>query len=200
VIFSFAGVAFAGWISMFAIYRYIVGLEMLAPIVIAAGVGLLPLPFRPRLIVLGVLFLAMLVYARTDYLERVPLGDPYVQADIPAFPHPGKTLIVMTGNSPLGFLAPLIPPQIPMLRIDGWMMQPEDGTLLTKRMRGKVRAFQKKKGDIYLLADAYDMGRAREAVGQYRLAIRWLECRVFESNLTGLYRLCPLAAKPPNVK
>ncbi len=72
------------------------------------------------------------------------------------------------------------------------MMQPQDGTLLTKRMRGKVRAFVKKKGDIYLLADAYDMGRAREALANYRLAIRWLECQLFKSNLTGLYRLCPL--------
>jgi len=200
VIFAYAGTAFLAWINMFAIYRYIVGLEMLGPIVIAAGVGLLPIPFRPRLILLGAMFLAVLVYARADYLERVPLGDPYVQADMPKFPHPDKTLVLMTGNSPLGFLAPLIPHQIPILRIDGWMMQPNDGTLLTRKMRGKVRAWVKKKGDIYLLADAYDMGRAREALADYRLAIRWLECTVFESNLTGLYRLCPLAPKPPGVK
>ncbi len=200
VIFAYAGTAFFAWINMFAIYRYIVGLEMLGPIVIAAGVGLWPLPFRPRMILLGALFLAVLVYARADYLERVPLGDPYVQAGIPPFPHPEKTLVLMTGNSPLGFLAPLIPHRIPILRIDGWMIQPNDGTLLTKKMRGKVRAWVKKKGDIYLLADAYDMGRAREALSDYRLAIRWLECTVFESNLTGLYRLCPLAPKPPGVK
>jgi hypothetical protein len=106
----------------------------------------------------------------------------------------------MTGNSPLGFLAPLIPHQIPILRIDGWMMQPNDGTLLTKKMRGKVKAYVKRKADIYLLADHYDMVRAREALAEYRLAIRWLECRVFESNLSGLYQICPLAPKPPNVK
>jgi len=200
VIFAYAATAFAAWISMFAIYRYIVGLEMLGPIVIAAGVGLLPLPFRPRLIALGALFLAVLVYARADYLERVPLGDPYVQADIGTFPHPDNTLVLMTGNSPLGFLAPLIPHQIPILRIDGWMMQPNDGTLLTKKMRGKVKAYVKRKADIYLLADHYDMVRAREALAEYRLAIRWLECRVFESNLSGLYQICPLAPKPPNVK
>ncbi|HTO41367.1 MAG TPA: hypothetical protein VL026_10360 [Rhizomicrobium sp.] len=200
VIFAYAGGAFATWITMFAIYRYIVGLEMLAPIVIAAGVGLLPLSMRVRLVSLGALFLAALVYARADYLERVPLGDPYVQADIPAFPHPDKTLVLMTGNSPLGFLVTLLPPQIPALRIDGWMLQPQDDTQLTRRMRATVKAYQKRKGDIYLLADAYDMGRAREALAEYRLAIRWLECRVFESNLSGLYRLCPLAAKPPGAK
>jgi hypothetical protein len=200
VIFAYAATAFAAWISIFAIYRYIVGLEMLAPIIIAAGIGLLPMAFRPRLIVLGVLFLVTLVYSRADYLERVPLGDPYVQADIPPFPHPDRTLLLMTGNSPLGFLAPLLPHQIPILRIDGWMMQPEDGTLLTRKMRGKVRAYVKRKDDIYLLADHYDMARAREALAGYRLAIRWLECTVFESNLTGLYQLCPLAPRPPNVK
>ena len=199
VLFAFGGVSFIAWVSLFAIYRYIVGLEMLAPIVIAAAVGLLAYWLRPRLIVLGLLFLAMMVYSRADFLERVPLGDPYVHADIPPFPHPEKTLIVMTGNSPLGFLAPLIPHQIPMLRIDGWMMQPQDGTLLTRRMRATVSAYQKKNADIYLLTDAYDMGRAREALAGYHLAIRWLECRVFESNLTGLYRLA-LAPKSLNAR
>ncbi len=197
VLFIFAISGYLAWISIFAIYRYIVGLEMLAPLLTCAAVGLLPLDRRRRLIILGTAFLCMLIYTRSDFMERAPLGDPYVQANMPSFAQPKKTLILMTGTTPMGYLAPLIPPTIPLLRIDGWMLQPKDGTRLTQAMRKQVEAMQRKRGEIFVLADGNDMGRARDALAEYNLAIRWLDCVVFESNMTGVYRLCPLSAKPP---
>jgi hypothetical protein len=194
IIIAFAGVSFAVWIAIFAIYRYIVGLEMLAPLVIVAAVGMMPFSLRTRLGIIGVLFLAALIYGRSDYLDRAPLGDPYVQADIPPIPRPDHSMVLMTGNAPLGYLAPLLPHQIPILRIDGWMVQPQDGTRMTREMMARVDTVLKNKGDLYLIADAYDMGRAHDALAAYHLTIRWLECRVFESNLTGVYRFCPLMA------
>ena len=50
------------------------------------------------------------------------------QAALPPIPHPDKTMVVMTGDAPMGFIATTLPPQIPVLRIDGWMVQPRDGT------------------------------------------------------------------------
>jgi hypothetical protein len=197
ILFVFAGVSLFAWMKVFAIYRYILGLELLAPLLIVAAVGLLPLSQRVRLVSLGVLFLAVLVYTRADFLERVPFGDKFIEADLPKFPHPDKTMIIMTGNAPMGYLAPSLPPQIPILRIDGWMVVPQDDTALTRRMRARVAAQLKKKGDIYLVADAFDMGRAHDALASYRLAIRWLDCDVVDSNLLGEYRVCPLAPKPP---
>jgi hypothetical protein len=197
ILLVFAGVSLLVWIKVFGIYRYILGLELLAPLLIVAAIGLLPAPRRARLVGLGVLFLAVLVYARADFLERVPFGDKFIEADIPKFPHPDKTMVIMTGNAPMGYLVPLLPHQIPVLRIDGWMTLPEDGTALTKQMRTRVAAQLKKKGDIYLIADGFDMGRAHDALASYRLAIRWLECEVVDSNLLGEYRVCPLAPKPP---
>ena len=43
-------------------------------------------------------------------------------------PIPTSTMVVMTGDAPMGFIATTLPPQIPVLRIDGWMVQPRDGT------------------------------------------------------------------------
>ena len=45
--------------------------------------------------------------------------------------HPEKAMVLLTGNGPLGFIAPSFPHNIPLLRIDGWMVQPQDGTVLT---------------------------------------------------------------------
>ncbi|MDE2112400.1 MAG: hypothetical protein KGJ79_14745 [Alphaproteobacteria bacterium] len=194
IMFAFAGVSYLFWLHVFAIYRYILALEMLAPILIVAAVALLPLPRRARLIGIGALLFLAMLFTRSAMLEHAPLGDPYITADLPKIPDPEHTMVVMTGDAPLGFIAPSLPPQIPVLRIDGWMVQPEDGTRMTRQMKARVYAH---KGPLFLIADAYDMGRASAAVRDYGLAIDWLKCRMFSTNLTGAYQWCPLVRQNP---
>ena len=189
IAFVFVAVAYFFWLKLFAIHRYILQMEMLAPILIAMAVGLWPLPRKVRLVTIGILFFFALLFTRSEHLEGAPLGDPYIQADLPKIENPVKTMVVMTGDAPLGFIASSLPPEVPVLRIDGWMMQPEDGSYLTKEMRRRVAAHQ---GALFLIADAYDMGRASAAVVDYGLAIDWQKCRIFTTNLTGAYQWCPL--------
>jgi hypothetical protein len=191
-VFAFAAVSYVFWLTTFAIYRYILCLEMLAPLVIVAAIGLLPLTRRSQLVGLGATFFAILLVARSDFIEREPLGDPYIQVALPPIAHPDQTMILMTGDGPLGFLAPSIPHQIPLLRIDGWMLQPRDGTLLTKQMKLRISEHLRKKRELYLIADAYDMTRAHDALADYSLAIDWAQCRLFDTNLAGAYQFCPL--------
>jgi hypothetical protein len=196
VLFAFAGVSYFAWLKIFAIYRYIVALEMLAPLVIVAAAGLFPLSRRARYILLGIACFAALVTARSDFVTRAPLGDPYVKVALPPIPDPDHTMVLMTGDAPLGFIVPSLPHQIPVLRIDGWMVQPRDGTLLTRRMRRRVAAHLAAHEPLYLIAAATDMTRARDALADYGLAIRWTRCRQFDTNLVGIYEWCPLFRRP----
>jgi hypothetical protein len=50
-------------------------------------------------------------------------------------------------------------------------------------------------GPLFLISDAYDMGRASAAVLDYGLAIDWLKCRMFDTNLIGAYQWCPLVRR-----
>ncbi len=195
MLFAFSALAYFEWLRMFAIYRYIILFEMLAPLLIIGAVGLLPLPRRSHYLALGALAACCLLTARSDFLERAPVEDPYVEAALPPIPHPGHTMVLMTGDAPMGFIATTLPPQIAVLRIDGWMVQPRDGTKMTKDMRRRVAAHLTAGGDLYLIADATDMGRAHDALADYRLAIRWPECQQFDTNLIGTYQWCPLAKK-----
>lgn len=195
ILIAFAGVSYFVWLRFFAIYRYIILLEMLAPTLIVAAIGLYPLTRRARYYVLAALSFAILLTARSDFLERAPLEDPYIKVALPPIPRPGQTLVVMTGDAPMGFIVPSLPHQIPVLRIDGWMVQPKDGTLLTRRMRARVAAQFQSGGDVYLMSDATDMGRARDALAQYGLAIRWTECQQFDTNIVGTYQWCPVSRK-----
>ena len=134
--------------------------------------------------------------ARSDFLERAPVEDPYIQVALPPIPSPDKTMVLMTGDAPMGFIAPSLPHQIPVLRIDGWMVQPKDGTLHHQARCGPGwRRISTQGGDLYLIADATDMGRARDALADYGLAIRWTECQQFDTNLVGTYQWCPLTRK-----
>jgi hypothetical protein len=195
ILFAFSALAYFEWLRMFAIYRYIILFEMLAPLLIIGAVGLLPLPRRSRYLGLGALAACCLLAARSDFLERAPVEDPYVEAALPPIPHPDKTMVVMTGDAPMGFIAATLPPQIAVLRIDGWMVQPRDGTRLTKDMMRRVAAHLESGGELYLIADAGDMARAHDALADYHLAIRWPECQQFDTNLIGTYQWCPLAKK-----
>ena len=195
ILFAFCAASYLQWLRTFAIYRYIILYEMLAPLLIIAAIGLLPLSRRSRYLALAGLCAACLLTARSDFLERAPVEDPYVQAALPPIPRPDKTMVVMTGDAPMGFIATTLPPQIPVLRIDGWMVQPRDGTRLTRDMMHRVAAHLQSGGDLYLIADAGDMGRARDALADYRLAIRWPQCQQFDTNLTGTYQWCPIARK-----
>jgi hypothetical protein len=49
------------------------------------------------------------------------------------------------------------------------------------------------KGDLFLIADAGEMARGKNALAAYGLAIRETECRNIVTNLGGPYRFCPLS-------
>jgi hypothetical protein len=188
-IFAFAAVTYVAWIGVFAIYRYILALEMLAPILITCCIGLWPLSRRVQLTALGVLAVLAAACTRPEWLERAPVTNPYVQVDLPPIPDPGHTMILMAGEAPMGYLIPSLPHQIPVLRIDGWMITPEDGSRLTASTKRRVHAFH---GDIYLIAEEYEIGRAAEALADYGLQMRYLDCRQIEANLGGPYKFCPV--------
>jgi hypothetical protein len=195
MLFAFSALAYFEWLRTFAIYRYIILFEMIAPLLIIGAVGLLPLTRKARYLTLAALCACCLLAARSDFLERAPVEDPYVEAALPPIPHPGHTMVLMTGDAPMGFIATTLPPQIAVLRIDGWMVQPRDGTKMTRDMRNRVAAHLASGGDLYLIADAGDMARAHDALADYRLAIRWSECQQFDTNLIGTYQWCPLSKK-----
>jgi hypothetical protein len=189
-LFAFAAASYAIWLKIFAIYRYIVILEMLSPLLIAAAVALWPLAARTRLIAAALILLWVQASSKALEPGRAPATDPYVQASIPPIPHPGRTMILMTGEAPLGYLVPSLPREIPILRIDGWLIQPQDGSRLSAAARRRVDSFH---GDLFVIADAGEILRSRDALAVYGLAMTAAECRNIETNLGGPYRLCPLS-------
>lgn len=189
IVFVFCAASYFFWIKTFAIYRYIVGLEMLAPLVIVMAVALMPGTVRTRLIAMASLLL-LAICTEIPYINRrAPIGDPYVTVDLPAISDPDRAMVLMAGKEPTGFIAPSLPPQIPVLRISGWIVNTEDGSLLTRQMKARVAAHT---GQLYLIAVASEMPQATQAVTHYGLAVVPSTCQTLATNMTGSYRWCPL--------
>jgi hypothetical protein len=192
-IIAFVAVSYIVWLKIFGIYRYILLLEIMAPLVIAVAIDLLPLSARTRFSAIGVVLLGVLVLTHADLPERAPVGDPYIQVTLPPIARPDRTMVLMTGETPMGFLAPSFPPQIPILRIDGWMIAPKDGSRLTAETMARVARFQ---GDRYVVFNPFEAARNKDALKTYGLAIVPPQCRDIVTNLGGPYAFCPLTKAP----
>jgi hypothetical protein len=195
-VFAFAIGTFIVWLKLFSIYRYILALEMLAPIVIALALATLPIGRRERLVACGAVFFIALLFTHPEFSERVSVDDPYVEVLAPKIENPSKAMVLLTGQEPLGFLVPEFDPAIAFVRIDGWMYQPTTKTGLTKTVRYRVKEHAREGGHFYLLTDAAQMTRAHDALEAYNLAIHWQKCRLFDTNINGTYQLCPLGRWP----
>jgi hypothetical protein len=189
VLFLFATGSYVVWLAAFAVYRYLAGLEMLAPLLLVSALDCAPLARCARLAAVALLLLLSALFGRYGVGHRVGLGDPYVQVSGPSFSDPGGTMLLMTGNEPMAYLIPSLPPEIPVLRIDGWLARPDDGSGLTASMRARVAAHR---GDLLLLAAPSEQEAADRATSTYGLEILTAQCREIRSNLGGPYRLCPL--------
>jgi hypothetical protein len=191
---AFVAVSYIAWLKVFGIYRYILLLEIMAPLVIVIAIDLWPLTERLRLSLAGAALLGVLVFTHANLPLRAPVGDPYIQVTIPPIADPHKTMILMTGETPMGFLAPSFPPEIPIVRIDGWMIAPKDGSKLTAETMARVAAF---KGDLYVVFNPFEAARNKDALKAYDLAIVAPRCRDIVTNLGGPYAFCPLTKAPP---
>jgi hypothetical protein len=189
ILFVFAAGSYAVWLSSFAVYRYLAGLEMLAPLLIVAALDCAPVAPRLRLTAAAILLLLAALFGRYSFGDHAPVRGAYVQVDGLSFPDPANTMLLMTGHEPMAYLIPSLPPAIPVLRIDGWLAQPDDGSGLTASMRTRVAAHR---GELFLLYAQEERTDADRATAAYGLETVTAQCRAIHSNLGGPYQLCPL--------
>jgi hypothetical protein len=194
ILFAFCAASYAAWLRELAIYRYIVALEMLAPLVIAAAVGLLPLSLRARIAFTALLLAVSAALGRYAPGPYAPLGDPYVQLSPLSIPRPEQTMILMTGYEPMAYIIPSLPASIPVLRIQGWLVEPGDGSGLSEVMRERVAAYT---GELFLLASPLEREEALKATAALHLRIEIAGCQQLKTNLGGPYEFCPLRALEP---
>ena len=199
-----AALSYAAWIPLFSIYRYILSLEMLAPVLVTAAVGLWPVAPRARVAAVATALAVVAVTAKPGSWGRLEnWTERFVEVEAPALPRPDATLVVITGFEPVAFVIPAFPPPVAFVRLQGYLNNPDDGdTGLNRRVRERLARHG---GDIYLLFSDWGAEHpdwaAREqeitvaALLRYGLAADFGACRPVTANLADYVRLCPVARR-----
>lgn len=171
-----AVLSYAVWLAMFAIYRYAVPLEMLAPLLIVMAVSMLPLKSGTKgQISLFLLIVIVATVQPGDWHRRKEWLGRFVEAEIPPIPVKDGTdaMLLMAGFEPYAHLATLFPKNMKIVRIQSNFASPEQDKGINKILRGVVESH---KGDYMILIPSYQHQLAQEALSHYKLSASWKDC------------------------
>ncbi|MHB8767191.1 MAG: hypothetical protein ACYDA8_23010, partial [Deferrisomatales bacterium] len=188
-----AALAYLFWLQLFAIYRYLVPLEMLAPLLIAVALDRAPLGPRTRLAALALLLTLCQGFAQSRFDDRREWGGSWVEVHAPELEAPGESLVLMTGYEPMAYVIPAFPVQVPFLRIQGWLVGPE--TPDAGLHREMVRRVEAHRGPLWSLHHPAEQEQAERALGAYGLELSPAPCRAVTSNVGVPLRLCPVGRR-----
>jgi hypothetical protein len=188
-----AVLSYTVWLCMFGIYRYMISLEMLAPLLVAGCIGLWPVGRTRRFsLAFGMLgFLVVTVQAGT--WGRIPwapgAGGRFVDVDLPPIANPAATMVLMTGFAPTSFVIPALPPEVPVLRPYSFLIEPSHDTRFNKVMRQRIAAHQ---GDFLLVQPVWEKWAADKVLPDLGLDFDLAGCRPIQANLDNKLELCTL--------
>jgi hypothetical protein len=126
---AFSAAAYIVWVWLYCIYRYVLPLEMLAPILCLAA--LLSFPIKPARAMTLAAAIAVAVTLTTGYPQalepvRRAFGPHFVEVGgLPAMD--SNTLLVMAGDHPAAFIVPSLPSQVRVIRINDWPFLGQSG-------------------------------------------------------------------------
>jgi len=198
-LFAFAAIAYFAWLAVFDIYRYLIPLEMLAPLLIALAVAAWPIRPVWQLAVTVMLLATAQLLVRVDLSDRQTWSGRYVDVAAPALAAPERTMILLAGHAPMAYVIPFFPREIPFVRIDGWLVQGGDRiTGLARAMRARVAGHS---GSLYMLFAPVERELVLDAAKNYDLELILDErfCRVVTSNIDDPLWLCPVVKSQRSV-
>jgi hypothetical protein len=118
----FAAVAYVLWLVLFSFWRYLLPIEMLAPVLITALVGAIVPAARMRraamLASAGLLGLIALTTRPADW-RHLSWDRELYGVRVPPIPRPDQALVPMAGTAPTAFMI-LFFSRIPFIRLEGF--------------------------------------------------------------------------------
>ena len=180
-------VSYAAWLFVFCIYRYIIPLEMLGPLVVVAAVSLLPVrrSWQAGLAAALVMLSALLVRAGFD---RLPWTAHYVEIALPMTVQ-DDAMVLMTGSNPAGFVITALPPMVSVIRA-GSALAANDrfGQIMGRRIDAHA-------GPMYTIFAAGDEEGNEATLRDHGLQRDQQECKPIVTNTSAALAICPVVRR-----
>lgn len=167
-------VAYLLWLKLFAIHRYALVFEMLAPLGVFLALRSVVANERRRNYAVAVALALMFLAMRPADWDRVAFGDDYFGVTVPPLLHPERTLVLMADHDATAYLIPFFPATVRFLRMDGYFTGPTQVPHEYDRLM--AQAIRRHRGDIYLLARSWEREAADRALAFHGLTADWPAC------------------------
>jgi len=169
------------WLKMFAIFRYSLVIELLAPL----GIWLiLDRMIRSRIAkhaAAGASLLILLATLNPADWGRVSWGEDYFGAKLPVIEKPEDTLVIMTGADPSSYLIPLFPEAVRFVRIQSYFTGPSSHPNGYDRLMESI--ISRHTGPMYVLYRSYENLGAISALDAYGLDLESNSCQAFKPHI-----------------
>lgn len=190
-----AGLSYAVWLALFGIYRYLIPIEMLAPLLVVACMAFWPLT-RQRQLSLAIGLLGfMVITMQPGNWGRMPWseGGRFVEVTPPPLKDPATTLVIMTGFAPTAFVIPAFPREVAFLRPQSYLVEPTHATRFNEVLRARIAAHT---GEMFILQATWEKAAGERVLPFYNLRTVPGSCRPLPTNLDGELELCGVEKIP----
>jgi hypothetical protein len=175
IIFMLA--AFTLWMKLFAVYRYLMVGEMLAPLTVFLVLGAL-LQNRHRQLQTALAgFVLLLVTLVPGDWGRRPWAADYFGVELPPIAKSESAIVLMAGHDAMAYMIPFFPQSVRFLRIQGYVTGPSAAPNQTDRLMREI--ITRHNGKLFILYRAYEEWHAMTALRDYRLEADRATCIPF---------------------
>jgi hypothetical protein len=190
----FTAFAFVAWAALFGVSRYLVPLELLAPLLAWFVLTELRPSIRSRPWLLVAAAVVMLAAGQRADWGRRPWSDDYFGVVPPRVAALPPALVLMAGREPSGYMVPFMPASGRFLRIAGYFTGPSATPNATDlAMRDAIVAHR---GPVFLLYRVYEGRVALPAARHYGLGVEPGSCQsllpAIEPDRKHVFLLCRL--------
>ena len=153
-LFSFFILSYIAWQLQFSSIRYILPLELLAPLLVVIILTYLlnNLQLQKYDIVFALLLIILVMTPMRKYrLERLPWEESFFRVQTPEIEQPQNSIIIIAGESPWAYILPFFHPAVRIVRVVSVLdfTMPAHDTKLQQEMQYLLRNHN---GPLYLLS------------------------------------------------
>lgn len=176
---AFFIVSYIVWQTKFSIYRYLISLELLSPILIVVLTGYL-FKNRYRLyITVALIFMAIVSTVKVPDWGRANWSDSFFELEKPPAQIKENSIILMINYYiPYTYIIPFFPKDARFIRVN--FTDPSKNTLYQTEIR---ELLYRHRDPIYLVVPFAKLEDALSVVGKYNMSARRENCQFFKSKV-----------------
>ena len=190
-LFTATAISYLVWLVLFALYRYITALEMLAPLLVVLSLGYLSPLGRLRLPLAICLVSLLVVSSKPGNWIRVPFTESAITVTVPPIADAANTIVLLAGHEPLSYLLPAFPPELRFLRIDSTFTNPDQTDVrFNQVMRQRIENHAGRLLALFIPTERHDVVTRLK---DYGLQLENGDCASVTSPIAPApYALCPV--------